>query len=274
MKAELHEGAIGGRQIYWRNWPRPGARPALALHCTLSHGGEWVALAAGRRELEVTAPDLTGHGRMPDWQLSPDPHGESTAIARIVAERIGGGAPVDVIGHSFGGTVALRLALEHPGMIRRLVLVEPVLFAAARKSLVWPTFEAEHREVEALYMAGDAEAALTRFLEIWGTGEPPDETPEKLWQYMIARIGMVMRTDAYFTADAAGLLVPGRLEGFERPVLLVEGSDSPDVVAAIHDHLAGRLPNAQRQVIGGAGHLLPITHGVAFAQSLGPFMAD
>ncbi len=274
MKAEFDEGVIAGRQIYWRHWPRPGARPALALHCTLSHGGEWVALAEERRELEVTAPDLTGHGRMPDWKLSPDPHSESTAIARILAERIGGGGPIDVIGHSFGGTVALRLALEHPDLVRKLVLVEPVLFAAARKSLVWPTFEAEHREVEALYKVGDAEAALTRFLGIWGTGEPPDATPAKLWSYMVERIGMTMRTDAYITADAAGMLAPGRLEAFERPVLLVEGSDSPDVVAAIHDHLVGRLPNAQRQVIGGAGHLLPITHRRVFARSLAPFLSE
>lgn len=42
------------------------------------------------------------------------------------------GAPVDVIGHSFGATVALRLALERPELVRSLVLVEPVLFAAAK----------------------------------------------------------------------------------------------------------------------------------------------
>ena len=272
MQAEFDEAVIDGRQIYWRRWARPGGRPALALHCTLSHGGEWVGLAEGRRDLEVTAPDLTGHGRMSDWQLSPDPHGESTAIARILAERIGEGRPIDVIGHSFGGTVALRLALERPELIRKLVLVEPVLFAAARGSLIWSTFEAGHRQIEALYEAGDAEAALTRFLEIWGTGAPPDQTPDKLWRYMIDRIGMVMKTDAYFSNDAAGMLTAGRLEGFARPVLLVEGSDSPDIVAAIHDNLAGRLPDAHRHVLGGAGHLLPITHGKMFARSLGPFL--
>jgi lipase len=40
------------------------------------------------------------------------------------------GQPVDVIGHSFGGTVALRLAVERPDLVRSLVLIEPVFVAA------------------------------------------------------------------------------------------------------------------------------------------------
>ena len=39
--------------------------------------------------------------------------------------------PIDVIGHSFGATVALRLAVEQPEKVRSLTLIEPVFFAVA-----------------------------------------------------------------------------------------------------------------------------------------------
>ena len=44
------------------------------------------------------------------------------------------------------------------------------------------------------------------------------------------------------------------------PVLLIEGSESPPIVAAIHEALAARLPRAERTMIGGAGHMAPLTH--------------
>ena len=271
MKAELHQDARAG--LYWRHWSRPAGRPLLALHCSLSHGGEWAGLAGARPDLDVTAPDLTGHGRMPVWDGGTDLHGASAEIARVLAERIGQGGPIDVIGHSFGGTVALRLALERPDLIRRLILVEPVIFAAAKGSAIWPAYLAEHDTLEALHAKGDDAATAKRFLSVWGSGDPIEALLPNLRACMVQRMGLVMALDAGLMQDAFGLLVPGRLEGLHSPVLLVQGGDSPPVVAAIHNELARRLPDARQVTIPDAGHMLPVTHASALARHVGEFLA-
>ena len=102
---------------------------------------------------DMLAMDLPGHGRSPDWDRAVDFHDQATAMARAVLPE---GA--HVVGHSFGATVALRLALEG-APVRSLTLVEPVLFAAARAAGD-PSYEAhrtEFRGIDAAFRAGDRE---------------------------------------------------------------------------------------------------------------------
>ena len=56
------------------------------------------------------------------------------------------------------------------------------------------------------------------------------------------------------------------------PALLVEGSNSPHAAHAINDSLMRRLPNAQRVVIEGAGHMVPITHPGKVAAAVREFL--
>lgn len=92
--------------------------PLLLLH---GFGGaawnfsELVPLLSGRR---LIVPDLPGHGAS-----TPLPAASIAAFADVVAELLDG--PVDVLGHSMGGVVALRLAERHPSLVRRLVLAAP-----------------------------------------------------------------------------------------------------------------------------------------------------
>jgi len=70
--------------------------------------------------------DLPGHGRSADW-AGTDCTADCTAAA--LAPCYG---PRAIVGHSFGATVALRLALKHPSLCHSLTLIEPVFFAVAR----------------------------------------------------------------------------------------------------------------------------------------------
>lgn len=45
-----------------------------------------------------------------------------------------------------------------------------------------------------------------------------------------------------------------------QPALLIEGSASPAIIGAINEGLAARLPKAERAVMAGAGHMVPLTH--------------
>lgn len=272
-KASVNAEWIAGQDVVWRSWGGATGAPLLALHCALGQGTEWAGLQAALPGCAIQAPDLAGHGRMPAWDGSSDLHGQSTALARALAGHLGKGRAIDVIGHSFGGTVALRLALETPQLVRRLTLVEPVIFAAGRQSPAWEAFREDHARIEARFSAGDRMGALEDFLGVWGAGEDPGRRPAALTDYMRARIGLVMRIDAALVADEPDLVAPGRLERLSCPVLLVEGGASPAIIAAVQDELARRLPHARRATIPGAGHMAPVTHPAALAAEVGSFLA-
>lgn len=254
----------------FRVWDRGGARPVLALHCSLAHSGAWAGLAQGLSGVKVTATDQPGHGRAQDWDGTSDLHGLSTRQAVAMAEDLGQGAPIDLFGHSFGATIALRIALERPDLVRSLMLVEPVIFAAARaaEAPVWPGFLASHQEFETLVRKGKRPEATAMFHGFWGNGEPFEAIAVKTRIYLCDRIHFIVAQGPALFGDSAGLLRYHGLESIAAPVLLVEGAESPAVIAAVHAELARRLPNVSRLAIAGAGHMVAITHADELAAAV------
>jgi lipase len=247
---------------------RGGARPVLALHCSFAHAGAWAALAAQMHGVTLTAIDQPGHGRAADWDGQGDLHGLYTDWAVQMAEHLGAGQPIDIFGHSYGATVALRLAMQRPDLVRSLVLVEPSLFAAAKGTAVHAEFTEVHRPLHALLAAGDCKAAAELFHGLWGAGEALADLPVALRSYILERIPLLITKDPYLAEDRAGLLQPGRLEAIRVPVLLVGGQDSPAVAGAVTEALAARLPQAQRLEVAGARHMVPITHAAAMGPAV------
>lgn len=233
-------------------------REALALHCSLAHGGAWAGVAAHLRGVTVVAPDLPGHGRSPDWDGHSDLHTLTTWECLALLPE----APVDLIGHSFGATVALRMALERSEAVRTLTLIEPVLFAAARAAddPAWRQNREALQPFATAIAAGDRMAAAAAFQAVWGVGVPFADMPAPQRDYIAARIHLIGAVDPSLQHDTAGLLAYGRLEALGLPVLLVEGATSPPVIAAIQTELQRRLPQVTRAVVPGAGHMSPLTH--------------
>lgn len=253
----MPRSAKAGFPTYWTEFGF-GARRALAIHCSLSSSGSWGGLARYLGgALTITAFDLPGHGRSGDW----DDRGEIQKITvEIAAAFIA--RPADVIGHSFGATVALRLAAEQPALVRSLILIEPVFFAVAFAD--HPQIRARHEAVMQDYAkaaeAGDRIAAAREFTAVWGDGRPWEAIPEEQRIALANRIEIVQAADAALLEDVGGLLKPGVLDSIEIPTLLIEGSRSPGIIAEINEALAARLPRAERAVIMGAAHMAPVTH--------------
>lgn len=220
--------------------------PLLLLHGGLGAGEQWApllpALTAGRRVITV---DLDGHGRTPaaDRPLHPELlAGDLAALLdHLGLER------ADAMGYSLGGLTALRLAIQHPDRVRRLVLVS-VPFARA----------GNHPEVIAQMDAMGPEMAELM------QGSPPHELYRRIaprpedWPLLVARTAEILKLDYDWREEA------GRITA--RPLLVYADADSirPAHIVECFAALGGGLrdagwdgsgqPAAQLAVLPGATH--------------------
>lgn len=235
-----------------------GERKALAIHCSLAHSGAWAAVAGLLNdEITLTAFDMPGHGRSTSWEGRGDIQDVTMAEGLALLTE-----PMDLIGHSFGGTVALRMATERPDLVRTLTLVEPVLFAVAQQDApeTLAANEAELTDFEKGLISGDFELATRTFVRVWGDGRKWTDLPEELRTYMVERIEFVPLARPSLYDDRAGLLKEGALDALSMPTLIIDGGATHPVMKPICDGLAKRLPNASRLTVDGAGHMVPISH--------------
>lgn len=239
--------------VHWRHFPGDPDRPALALHPMMGSAAIWGPIAdrlAGR--IDLRGFDMPGHGRSGLWQAEPgvDFHTTVTRIAGAAIDR-----PVDLIGHSLGATVALRIASRAPHAIRCLTLIEPVLFAAAPDT--GPGFPPE---AAAAVARGDTEGAAKAFLALWGGPGGYEAMPPIFREAAIRQMALVIDSDKALSQDQHGILREGGLESIDAPVLFISGAESPPAIHAIAEALSARLPDVGRATIPGAGHMAPVTH--------------
>jgi lipase len=263
----MPERAVGGRRVAWRE--AGGGEPALLLHCGLAHSGAFGPLMArlGDR-LAMRALDLPGHGGT-DWDPDRDIQDQALEDARAMLAETG---PAHVIGHSFGGTVALRLGVEAPGLVRSLTLIEPVMFAFLADA-GHPGYEAEiaaegpfHDAVR----AGDWAAAAEAFLGRWGAGPPRDASQAA---YVLGLMPFVAESGPGLGDPARAKVRTANLARVVCPILLVAGTESPPIIGTILDAIAAARPDARRVVVAGAGHMAPVTHPEAVSGALRDFLA-
>ena len=238
-------------------------RRALAIHCTLGQASAWRGMAAAlKSDASLLAFDLPSHGKSGVWDRTGNLHDVATDMARGLID-----APMDLIGHSFGATVALRIAVESPELVRSLTLIEPVYFAAAMQDE--PSMLEEYRlanaPLDAAFASGDEREAARVFNRDWGDGTPWETLPERMREHMTRLVHYVPASSAFLHHDSAGLLEPGRMARAAMPTVLIEGDKSPPMSAKVAVSLEKRLPDVERVIIKGAGHMLPVTHPDAVA---------
>lgn len=257
-----------GHLTHYMHWEGDG-KPILMLHCTMGNAGAWRGLIAHLgSDHHFTAFDMPGHGKSAQWKEQGDYHTIGTEIAKTFLDQ-----PMDLIGHSYGGTIALRLALELPQMVRSLVLIEPVLInlAFVDNPDLKAIYAQDHQGFEEAWQRGDLETAAREFSRMWGDGRRWADVPARAQQTMIDKIGMIKAGEHNVIGDRYGFSQPGRLSGIDVPVLLLEGGASHSSAAAVNTALQQRLPQTQRAVIDGAGHMVPITHAAETAKAIGGF---
>ncbi|MFD0900627.1 alpha/beta fold hydrolase [Actinomadura sediminis] len=217
--------------------------PVLMLHgiggCAASFDDQVPAFeAAGHR---VTAWDAPGYGPSPDPASAPGMSGYAEAAAALVDE------PAHVVGVSWGGVIATRLAAERPGLVRSLVLV-----GSSRGSGRTPggraAMAARGPELRRL---GPAEFAARRGPRLLSPEAPPD-----LVYRVVSAMARAIRMPGYAFAAAAmaGTDHSAVLGTLDVPALVLAGDrdtvTGPDESRAI----AAALPGARLEILPGAGH--------------------
>jgi pimeloyl-ACP methyl ester carboxylesterase len=246
-------------------------RPTLLLvHGTTADHTTFRAIAPvlGRHRT-VVAIDRRGRGASgdsPDGRYSIEREYEDVAaVAHTLATLTG--RPVDVLGHSYGGRVALGAARRSDDL-RRLVVYEG---APSVPFLPYRPVGVERR-IRAHLELGDNEAALEAFFrEIVGLDDAAiaayRENP--VWPVRAAAAPTILRELEAEASSAAGLEALGPVAN---PVLLVLGSTSREPFAAATDGLAARLADVRVATIEGAAHAAHHTHVSALVAVVEAFL--
>lgn len=112
-----------GRQVHWAEWGE-GA-PLVMLHGAYGNWSHFVRnIDAFTADHRVLIPDLPGYG-LSDLPAEPSMASVGQGVAAGLTEILGETAPYKVFGFSFGGTVAARLLVDHPGRQSHMMMVAP-----------------------------------------------------------------------------------------------------------------------------------------------------
>jgi pimeloyl-ACP methyl ester carboxylesterase len=228
--------------------------PVVLLHSSGASGAQWRALAERlSTRYRVIAPDLYGYGATAHW---PGRGVFSLAHeAEIVHAMLGRvGEPAHLVGHSYGGAVALYVARLRSDLLRSLTVIEPVAFHLLKDRS--EIIEVAERIARAL-ACGDYLGGFGSFTDYWSGAGSWDTVPAAKRDAMAARLAKVA-LDFHAT-----LSEPARAEDFRMlalPTLLVKGTCSPLPTRRICELLSRVLPESQLATIEGAGHMAPLTH--------------
>jgi len=231
----------------------------ICIHAAVSTGKQWRPL---EKQLEgsfrVVADDLYGDGNSP-----PCPVGRDFSIDDEVALIQSKLQEVDrfhLVGHSYGGSVAIKVALSDPARVASLVLYEPALWGML--ATYWPDDHGTREildlrdETLRLIGLGDKEAATQGFVDYWRPNTW-ENTAEKRRSALVE--GML--TTGHKWKSNLGLSVsPEELNALDVPTLVLTGSNTAKPARDLMNRLSNSVARWRRIVeLRDVGHMGPIT---------------
>jgi pimeloyl-ACP methyl ester carboxylesterase len=224
--------------------------PILCIHGTSSSARTW----------EPAFPALSSLGRVISYDRRgcsrserPKPYvttsvAEHTDDAAALLEALNA-TPAVVVGRSYGGEVALDLALRYPQHVRALVLLEPAILSLTEAGRRWD--EQLRAIVPAAANDGGVEAVAAAFLSnVLGPGAWEQFPPAM--QQMFAENGEAILAEV---TSVPADLDAAALAQVHHPALLVTGADSNAVFHDVDAVLAAALPSVRTALVSG-GHLI------------------
>ena len=252
----------GGRRIVYDDY---GAGPPLVmLHGSYASSAAWRGIGKLLEDrYRIVAPNLIGYGGPTGWPDGDLPGGEpdlvpEAEVVEAVAARLE--EPPVLVGHSYGGTVALAAALRGKVDLAGLVLIEPtslgVLAAAGEQAHFDDVMEVLRRFEELL--ATSEEEGARYMIDYYGVPGAFDALPAAVRDYCTG----AARANAHnWTATHRFVPDLDRLADIEAPALVVRAGDGLEWVNCVCQTVAGRLANSRLVEVAGANHFIVSTHG-------------
>jgi pimeloyl-ACP methyl ester carboxylesterase len=248
-----------------------GDEAVVFVHASASGIAQWRAYQQALSDRYVTAAvHLYGYGATTPWgrpyrQRLADQAGLVGTVIQAI------GRPAHVVGHSFGGAVALETARQCRDDVVSVAVYEPTVFWALQTEApeCWEEISAVVRAVQTRVASGDLGGAAAGFVDYWAQ--------DSVWERMSDRqrataasamVGVAHEADALMSPptdpDAWLADVPA-------PTLVMKAQDSPrpvrEVARLLAEHGQRRLHVMER-----GGHMLPVTNPDGVVAVLQPFL--
>lgn len=255
---------------------RSTQRPLVILHGLFGNWENWgTRIRHYRKFSAVHAMDLRNHGE--------SQHLESMDYSEMADDVIKtlddlGVADCDLLGHSMGGKVAMRIASLHPDRVARLIVVDiaPKDYPPHHQSIIDALCSIKIAELKSRKDAdlqlseAVADSSVRAFLlknlvRPAADAAADQSTPETgfRWQFNLPGI-----RDSYPQLMSA----PQLDEPYDGPVLFVKGAESAYLQDADRELVLRSFPNSKLKVIGGAGHWPHAEKPEIFDRILGQFL--
>jgi pimeloyl-ACP methyl ester carboxylesterase len=237
-----------GRVHYYEaESPVPGGgAPLVLIHGLADRSESWAPMLERlkKKGFHVYAPDLLGYGRSPrptrsDYSLGVQEQFIADFIQSLGLQR------TDIAGWSMGGGIALKLALDHPEMVDRVVVYDNV---GIKFTPAYAPLELFHPE--------DGPGVQTLFTLMEPTRPPlPKFIRRDILRHMADNQWVVDRNvQSMLTQKDA---VDDRLSGLKEPLLIVWGATDQLIPLAVGEKMHAMVPGSELDVIAGCGPLAP-----------------
>jgi pimeloyl-ACP methyl ester carboxylesterase len=245
VKSEYVE-AGGYRLHYFEASPPNGSAgtPLVLVHGLGARAEEWAAMipALAAEGFHVYAPDLLGYGRSPQPNVDYSiPLEEQTVVQFMQAMHV---PRADVGGWSMGGWIAMKLAVDHPEMVDRLVVYDSagIYFPA--------TFAPD------LFTPNDV-AGVKKLHDMLSPKpfNPPNFLGEAVVRKLQGNAWVVRRSMASMTSGRD--LMDFRLHTISQPMLIVWGAQDVLIPVSVGETIHKGVAQSVLDVFDGCGHLAP-----------------
>jgi pimeloyl-ACP methyl ester carboxylesterase len=246
--------------------------PVLLIHGSWTDHSVWNLVVAGLSErFRILTYDRRGHSKSEktDTQGSGE---EDAADAAALLARLDL-VPAHVVGNSFGGSIALKMAASQPSVLRSLNVHEPPLFGLlADDPAILPAVtegRKSREQVVRVLESGDKVGAARLFMDTLTSGPGS-------WERMPAqrREMMVANADTWLDEikdSAGGSVNLEALARFTKPALLTYGGRGMRGSKLVIERLAKALPNSKVQLFPNDGHSPQASNPQEFVRTVTAF---
>jgi pimeloyl-ACP methyl ester carboxylesterase len=256
------------------DYDESGQRPTMVLvPGSCSTGAAWRPIMSHwNNAFRCVTTSLLGYGRTAERRTvdNADISLEAEMIEAVIQRA---GAPVHLVGHSFGGLSALAVALRHPQLVRSLTILEapaPEILRLAGEDRHYDAFRNMTVAYFSAFQAGQRNA-IARMIDFFGGAGTFAGWPQRVRDYAVetTAVNMLDWVSAYGFAPT-----PSSLAKLTAPTLVVRGEQSHPAVKRANELLGRSIPGATVATVPGAAHFMIATHASELAGLIASHVGD